>query len=117
MYKKIYYILILFAFIAALFIVENNVFAITPESDELYNGIDVSGWQGYIDYSNVKNAGIDIVYIKAIEGSRTKDPYFELNYENAKANGLNVGFYHYLTATNERGCKRRSTIFCFCNSR
>jgi GH25 family lysozyme M1 (1,4-beta-N-acetylmuramidase) len=84
----------------------------TPTSDFQYLGIDVSDWQGYIDYSQVKESGIDIVYIKASQGSNIIDPYFEINYKNAKANGLKVGFYHFLTATNVRGSRARSTIFC-----
>ena len=103
MYKKIiYYTCFFITVILVLTLGQNNVLGVSQEDGELYNGIDVSGWQGYIDFSKVKNAGIEVVYIKASEGTRTKDPYFELNYENAKANGLNVGFYHYLTATNER---------------
>lgn len=79
-----------------------NTYAITESSEVLYNGIDVSDWQGYIDYSQVKNSGIDIVYIKASQGSTIIDSYFEANYNNAKANGLKVGFYHFLTATDIR---------------
>ena len=84
-------------------ILSSSVFAITPSSDIIYEGIDVSNWQGYIDYSKVKASGIQIVYIKSSQGSNITDPYFRINYENAKANGLNIGFYHYLTArtTNE----------------
>ena len=63
-----------------------------------YQGIDVSNWQGYIDYSQVKNSGIDIVYIKASQGDSITDPYFKTNYENAKSVGLHIGLYHFLTA-------------------
>ncbi len=73
-------------------------FAFPPSNDELYNGIDVSQWQGKIDFKQVSKAGIDIVYIRASEGSNYIDPYFKENYEEAKKNGLKVGFYHYLTA-------------------
>ncbi len=89
-------------------------YAITPNSNPQYQGIDVSDWQGYIDYRRVRESGIEIVYIKASQGNNIKDPYFEINYENAKANGLKVGFYHFLTATNTRRSGRRSKIFCFC---
>ncbi len=75
-------------------------FALTPSSDEIYEGIDVSNWQGYIDYESVKNSGIQIVYIKASEGNNIVDPYFKVNYNNAKSVGLNIGLYHYLTARN-----------------
>lgn len=94
-----------------------TTYAITQASEPLYNGIDVSDWQGYIDYAQVKNSGIDIVYIKASQGSTIIDSYFEYNYNNAKANGLKVGFYHYLTATTIRRSGDRSTIFCTCDFR
>lgn len=61
----------------------------------MINGIDVSMWQANIDFSKVKAAGYEIVYIKATEGFNIKDKKFEQNYKNAKANGLKVGVYHF----------------------
>lgn len=58
-------------------------------------GIDVSQWQGYIDFEAVERAGIRLVYIKASEGGSLVDPFFYRNYANAKNAGLSVGFYHY----------------------
>lgn len=92
-------------------LVYTSCYALSPESDVIYEGIDVSNWQGYIDYSNVKNEGIDIVYIKASQGSNYKDPYFELNYENAKSNGLKVGVYHYVTARSITEAEREARFF------
>lgn len=86
--------------------------AFSPESTPLYNGIDVSNWQKYVDYSRVKSSGIEIVYIKASQGQRTKDPYFEVNYKNAKANGLKVGFYHYVNATSILSAEKEAEFFC-----
>lgn len=74
-------------------------------------GIDVSQWQGYIDYSRVKANGIDVVYIKSSEGNNFIDPYFETNYANARANGLNIGFYHYVTATNTEEARVQARFF------
>lgn len=91
-------------------------YAITPSSNPQYQGVDVSDWQGYIDYRQVRASGIEVVYIKSSQGSNIKDPYFDINYENAKANGLKVGFYHFLTATNTRRSRATSTIFCICDS-
>lgn len=45
------------------------------------------------------------MYIKASQGTTRKDPYFETNYQNAKANGLKVGLYHYVTATTVEGAR------------
>lgn len=64
-------------------------------------GIDVSQYQGNIDFAKVKAAGIKFVIIRAGYGKSVtqKDPYFEQNYKNAKAAGLNVGAYWYSYAT------------------
>lgn len=87
------------------------VYAITASSNELYQGIDVSNWQGYINYEEVKRDGIEIVYIKASEGTNYKDPYFDVNYQNAKNNGLKVGFYHFLTAINTEEAEEQAKFF------
>ncbi|MFU0833040.1 MAG: Glycosyl hydrolase family 25 [Oscillospiraceae bacterium] len=69
-----------------------------------YKGIDVSSWQGSIDWEAVKNSGVDFAMIRTGYGhenwSKQTDSYFETNYENAKANGIKVGAYHYSYATN-----------------
>ena len=87
------------------------VYAITASSNEQYQGIDVSNWQGYINYEEVKRDGIEIVYIKASEGTNYKDPYFDVNYQNAKNNGLKVGFYHFLTAINTEEAEEQAKFF------
>ena len=55
-------------------------------------GIDVSSYQGDIDFEQVRNGGIDFVIIKAGEWDHTVDK-FEENYAAAKAAGLHIGFY------------------------
>lgn len=75
------------------------------------NGIDVSQWQGMIDFAAVKDAGIDLVYLKASEGTQMMDPFFYRNYVNAKTAGLPVGFYHYLTAKTEDGARAEAYHF------
>ncbi|SOC40643.1 GH25 family lysozyme [Ureibacillus acetophenoni] len=73
-------------------------YAIEPEGSTEYEGLDVSRHQEEVDFKAVANAGVEIVYIKASEGTEWIDPYFEKNYEGAKAAGLKVGFYHYIIA-------------------
>ena len=63
-----------------------------------YKGIDISSWQGNVDFAKVKNYGIDIVYIKVTEGINYINNYFASSYTNAKANGIKIGFYHYFLA-------------------
>ena len=62
---------------------------------KLLRGIDVSRWQGQIDFNAVKRSGVDFVIIQAGYGKSVtqKDPYFEINYTRAKAAGLKVGAY------------------------
>lgn len=91
------FIISLLVFCVAI-VTSQNIFAFGPSSDVIYNGIDVSEFQGYIDYSRVKEAGIEVVYMRTSEGTNFVDPYFKTNYNNAKANGLKVGFYHYVTS-------------------
>ena len=57
--------------------------------------IDVSTWQGSIDFKKVKSAGYDYVIIRAGYGKEKsqKDNMFETNYKNAKSAGLKVGAY------------------------
>lgn len=59
-------------------------------------GIDVSHWQGEINWSKVKGAGIEFVIIKAggSDSGFYTDSTFEQNYAGAKAVGINVGAYY-----------------------
>ncbi len=60
-------------------------------------GLDVSKWQGEIDFEKVKQAGCEFVIIKAagsyIDGELYTDPKFIQNIENALKNNLKVGVY------------------------
>lgn len=58
-------------------------------------GIDVSHWQGGINWTRVRNSGIQFAFIKATEGSSYKDPRFNANYTNAYYAGVIRGAYHF----------------------
>lgn len=94
-----------------LFFIGLSSYAFSPSNSDLINGIDVSEWQGNIDYFKVSNEGIKIVYIKSSEGDKYIDPYFMDNYIKAKENNLKVGFYHYLTARNEEEAIKQANFF------
>lgn len=57
--------------------------------------IDVSMWQGKIDWQKVKKSGIGMAYVKATEGQSWIDPRFEENISGATAVGIAVGAYHF----------------------
>ena len=85
--------------------------AVPPVSTPVYEGIDVSQWQGSINFSQVRDSGIELVYIKSSEGFRFIEPNFERYYEDAKAAGLSVGFYHYLTARSAGQARQQAHFF------
>jgi GH25 family lysozyme M1 (1,4-beta-N-acetylmuramidase) len=58
-------------------------------------GIDVSHYQGSINWSSVKSAGISFAYIKATEGTTYTDPDFSANYLNAYNAKVIRGAYHF----------------------
>lgn len=59
-------------------------------------GIDVSHYQGNIDWNTVvKNANISYAYLKATEGATLVDDTYERNLREAKQAGLLVGSYHF----------------------
>ena len=69
-------------------------------------GIDVSKWNGDIDWDKVKNAGVDFAIVRAgyrgsVTGSLVEDPYFRTNMQSAAASGVPVGVYFFTQAVNE----------------
>lgn len=71
-------------------------------------GIDVSKWQGEIDFEKVKAAGATFTMIRVgsqqgVGGEYVLDPYFRQNIKNAIDNNLKVGvyFYSYADSTEE----------------
>lgn len=71
-----------------------------------YRYIDVSRWQGTIDWEKVKSTEYRGVMLRALGnkgGTPYFDPCFEKNYAGAKAAGLDVGVYWYSAATTQAG--------------
>ena len=88
--------------------------ATTPpvETTEI-RGIDVSKWQGEIDWKKVKAAGIKFAMIRLGYGSSKGDAcgldgYFEKNVKNAIAAGIDIGCYFYSYATSVAAAKKEA---------
>lgn len=69
-------------------------------------GIDVSKWNGSIDWNAVKNSGVSYVIIRcgyrgSSQGSLIDDPTFETNIKGATAADLKVGVYFFTQAIDE----------------
>lgn len=84
--------------------------AIPPSGGRQYRGIDISEFQGEIDFEEVRRSGIEAVYIRVGAGEYT-DEYFAENYERARAAGLKIGFYHYVTARSVDEGRRQARFF------
>ncbi len=60
-------------------------------------GIDVSHYQGDIDWQTLAGENISFVFIKATEGSSFVDDRFAYNYAEAQKTNLSVGAYHFFS--------------------
>ena len=91
----------------------NDVVA-THKDENTEIGIDVSKWQGDIDFKKVKDAGATFVMIRVgsqqgVDGEYILDPYFKQNIENALANDLKVGVYFYSYANSKKEARKQAT--------
>lgn len=90
----------------------NDVVA-THKDENTEIGIDVSKWQGDIDFKKVKDAGATFVMIRVgsqqgVDGEYILDPYFKQNIENALANDLKVGVYFYSYANSKKEARKQA---------
>jgi lysozyme len=64
-------------------------------TDYAIQGIDVSKYQGDVDWSAVSTSGVKFAWIKATEGGDYLDEKFQQNWEQSRAAGLRRGAYHF----------------------
>lgn len=80
-------------------------------NDNQVQGIDVSHWQGSIDWSRVKASGKRFVFIKATEGKSYRDQEFLSNVNGARLAGMLVGAYHFVNAVTVADAKLEAANF------
>ncbi|WP_414637376.1 lysozyme [Actinophytocola sp.] len=66
-------------------------------------GIDVSGWQGNVDWPAQWNAGKRFVWVKATENTNYTNPYFAQQYNGSYNQGFIRGAYHFATPNTSSG--------------
>ncbi len=66
----------------------------SPRKLEVH-GVDVSRWQGDIDWDRLRSQGANFAYIKATDGGDHIDPMFKTNWRKAKEAGVRRGAYHF----------------------
>ncbi|MDQ0046490.1 lysozyme [Paenibacillus polymyxa] len=96
-----------------------NVIPTTPtipvapviSSDGHAQGIDVSHYNGNIDWQQVAAAGKTFAFIKATEGTKYQDNQFLINVQGAREANILVGAYHFLNATTADGARQEAANF------
>ena len=83
------------------------------KNDKTSIGIDVSGWQGEIDYQKVKDAGVEFAFIKVggekgIDGEYYVDSKFIRNIEGFNSVDIPVGVYIFSYAKNKGQAKEEA---------
>ena len=76
-----------------------------PEGKIIAHGIDVSVYQGEIDFEQVKESGFSFVIIKAGSTGFGADANFEKYYKAAQKAGLDIGCYYYTYSVTPEGAK------------
>lgn len=67
-----------------------------PDQWEVF-GVDVSSYQGEVDWPVLAEQGVEFAFIKATEGSTLQDRQFRSNWEGAQTAGIRPGAYHFLS--------------------
>lgn len=84
---------------------------VKPKSG-VQNGIDVSKWQGKIDWKKVKASGVDFAIIRigyrAENGKIYKDSYADYNIQQANKAGVLVGVYFFSTAVSTAEARKEA---------
>lgn len=77
----------------------NGILVLNNPSKNRYpvRGVDVSAYQGLIDWEVLASQDISFAFMKATEGSSFTDKYFEKNYEQAQKTNLRIGAYHFFS--------------------
>lgn len=81
-----------------LVLIVSLILAVCPGAARaLVYGIDVSHWNGSIDWGAVSSSGVNFSFVKATEGVSFVDPNVETNVAGATAAGIYAGVYHFAT--------------------
>ena len=76
----------------------NGVLRLDPSAERYpVRGVDVSSYQGEIDWPALSQQGLDFAFIKATEGSSDVDARFARNWEQAQKTDQRIGAYHFFS--------------------
>lgn len=92
-----------------------NAFGIYMPTEFLIHGIDVSRYQGYINWQMVKEMNVDSIkigfaFMKATEGIESNDPEFKENWIKSERAGVTRGAYHFFLADRDGTLQAKNFI-------
>lgn len=95
----------------------STVKEVAGETDETTTGIDVSEFQGNIDWDQVADTGIDFVMVRvgyrtAGSGEIREDACARYNLQEASARGIHLGAYFFSTAVTEEEAREEARWVC-----
>jgi Lyzozyme M1 (1,4-beta-N-acetylmuramidase) len=93
-------ILLVIIVVRGIIIIRNAVNVPTVSGDSIsyqIRGVDVSSYQGTINWETLAGQDIAFAYIKATEGSSHVDSKFSSNWTNAQTTDLRIGAYHFMS--------------------
>lgn len=73
-------------------------------------GVDVSEYQGEVDWDKIKEQGISFAFIKATEGSESQDEFFDVNFEKLKNTDMLLGVYHFFSFESDGNSQAQNYI-------
>lgn len=77
----------------------------TQRKEKNIHGIDISHWNGIVDWKYVAKSGIRFAMLKCINKSNQIEKNFEYNYQECLKNNIYVGAYIYVMATTKEKAK------------
>lgn len=82
---------------------------VPSKQDYPVRGVDLSYYQGNIDWDVLASQGVDFCFIKATEGIDHNDSQFAQNWETAQSAQIYVGAYHFSGSRTAAGRRRKTS--------
>ena len=97
--KAIYWIMPILILIIMTILIYEGVIQLNRPSAQIFpvRGVDVSHYQGNVDWNQLQEQGIMFAYIKATEGSSYQDSAFQINWANVNLTEIRAGAYHFFS--------------------
>ena len=107
------FLYILLTLSSAKYTISKEKMTLGPKQSNFAYGIDISEFQGHINWDQMSRSGIEFVYIRASEGITIRDHKFQDNWQSAKRLDLLRGAYHFYIVGDEVSAQLKNFISQF----